>query len=54
MPTIWVTGECHYDLQSGRYQVQYLDNEERETFRFDKKVDEKNLTTGALRRAGRR
>lgn len=54
VPVTWLTAEVHHDLLAGRYQVMYLDNEEKETFRFDKTINEQELTTNALRRAGRR
>jgi hypothetical protein len=30
VPVFWSTLECHYDLKSGRYLVQGLDNQEQE------------------------
>ncbi len=54
VPVTWLTAEVHHDLLSGRYQVMYLDNEEKDTFRFDKTFSAKEFSTNALRRSGRR
>lgn len=54
VPVTWLTAEVHHDLLSGRYQVLYLDNEEKNTFIFDKKFSAKDFSTNALRRSGRR
>jgi len=54
VPTTWLTAEVYHDLQSGRYQVLHLDNEEHDPTRFDKVVNTSDLSTSALRRAGRR
>lgn len=51
----WYTLETLYDLQSGRYLVLGLDNEEKgSTYQFGFKRSEKDYTPAALRRAGRR
>lgn len=54
VPVTWLTAEVHHDLLAGRYQVLYLDNEEKDTFRFDKVLQAKDLSPDALRRSGRR
>ncbi len=54
VPCMWYTAELHYDLQSGRYLVNLLDNEEKNTFIFDRKKEIEDFSRSALRRAGRR
>ena len=51
----WLAAESLHDLNSGRYVVIGLDNEEgRYTYDFDFKTSFSNFTPQALRRAGRR
>ena len=51
----WYTLETLYDLQSGRYLVLGLDNEEsQDSYQFGFTRSEKDYTPSALRRAGRR
>ena len=51
----WLAAESLHDLNSGRYLVIGLDNEERGyTYDFDFKTGFENFTPQALRRAGRR
>ncbi|MEA1923093.1 MAG: DUF1329 domain-containing protein [Pseudomonadota bacterium] len=50
----WTTSEVHYDLQTGRYVFYYLDNEEKNTYIFDREFPIKDFSTSALRRAGKR
>ena len=54
VPCTWTTSEIHYDLQAGRYVFYYLDNEEKNTYIFDKEFPIKDFSTSALRRAGKR
>jgi len=54
VPCTWLTAEVHYDLNTGRYLFNLLDNEEKNTFIFDRKKPLKIFSTGALRRSGRR
>jgi len=53
VPNYWTTVEVHYDLQSGRYLALGLNNEGR-MYDFGAKYSEKDFSTGALRRLGRR
>ncbi len=50
----WYAVEALYDLQSGRYLVLGLDNEESSTYDFGFTRSEKDYTPAALRRSGRR
>ncbi|MCD6270075.1 MAG: DUF1329 domain-containing protein, partial [Deltaproteobacteria bacterium] len=54
VPCTWLTAEVHYDLHTGRYLFNLLDNEEKSTFIFDREKPIKDFSTSALRRAGRR
>lgn len=54
VPCCWSTSEVHYDMPAGRYIFYYLDNEERNTYQFDKTFPEKDFSIGALRRGGKR
>ncbi len=54
VPCIWLTAEVHYDLNTDRYLFSLLDNEEKNTFIFDREKPMKLFSTGALRRSGRR
>lgn len=54
VPVLWTTLEIHYDLQSGRYLVVGLNNEEDKTVDFSTEQSESDFTVSALRRAGRR
>lgn len=49
----WFTAETLYDLQSGRYLVSGLTNEEGNGFNFDKQFSRKEFTPQAIRRMGR-
>jgi len=49
----WFTAETLYDLQSGRYLVGSLTNEEGQGFDFTKRFDYKDFTPQAIRRLGR-
>jgi hypothetical protein len=53
VPTIWTTLQAHYDLKSGRYYVNGVDNEER-MYDFSIKREPSDFTPAALRRMGRR
>jgi len=53
IPATWSTLEMHYDLQSRRYLVFGLNNQEK-MHRFNIKRDPAFFTPSALRRAGRR
>ncbi len=50
----WIAAEALYDLQSGRYLVGSLTNEEKEGFKFGTSFSRKAFTTSAIRRAGTR
>ena len=50
----WYGIEALYDLNSGRYIVLGLDNEEEEPYTFGFKRSEGDYTPAALRRSGRR
>jgi len=50
----WVTAEALYDLQSGRYLVGSLTNEEGNGFDFDQRFRHKDFTPQAIRRLGKR
>ncbi len=54
VPCTWLTTEVHYDLNTGRYLFNLLDNEEKNTFIFDREKPIKDFSIGALRRSGRR
>ncbi|KEA63005.1 hypothetical protein ADIMK_2529 [Marinobacterium lacunae] len=49
----WLTAETLYDLQSGRYLVGSLTNEEGKGFDFTQRFDYKDFTPQAIRRLGR-
>ena len=53
VPTLWTTLQVHYDLQSGRYYVTGLDNEDR-MYDFSIKRKPGDYTPAALRKLGRR
>jgi hypothetical protein len=53
MPTFWSTIEAHYDLQSGRYVAQGLDNQD-PVNTFNVEMSESQFTPQALRTRGRR
>jgi len=53
MPTFWSTIEAHYDLQSGRYVAQGLDNQD-PVNTFNVEMAESQFTPQALRTRGRR
>jgi len=53
-PSLWTAAEVHYDLQSGRYLVLGLNNEEPVTYDMSVKLRRRDFTPSALRRAGRR
>ncbi|NND45235.1 MAG: DUF1329 domain-containing protein [Xanthomonadales bacterium] len=53
MPTFWSTIEAHYDLQSGRYVAQGLDNQD-PVNTFNVELSESQFTPQALRTRGRR
>jgi hypothetical protein len=53
VPTHWSTLDVFHDLQSRRYIALGLDNEAK-MYDFSKKLNEKDFTPSALRRAGRR
>lgn len=50
----WIAAEALYDLQSGRYLVGSLTNEEKEGFQFGTEFSRREFTTAAIRRAGTR
>jgi len=52
-PFIWMTLECHYDLQNGRYLAFGLNNEGK-IEEFGLPFTKEDFTPSALRRAGRR
>ena len=54
IPCSWSTSEIHYDLPAGRYVFYYLDNEEENTYIFDKTFTADDFSTSALRRGGKR
>ena len=54
VPCTWLTAEVHYDFRKERYIFNLLDNEEKNTFIFDREKPIKDFSTSALRRAGRR
>jgi hypothetical protein len=54
VPTLWTTVDAHYDLQIGRYLAVGLNNQETFTYDFSVGLTDKEFTTGALRRLGRR
>lgn len=54
IPTPGLQVNVYHDLQSGRYLVQNLKNEERGNTDYDADLQEKDFTPSALRRAGRR
>lgn len=49
----WLTAEALYDLQSGRYLVGSLTNEEGEGFNFNQRFKHKDFTPQAIRRMGK-
>lgn len=49
----WMTAEALYDLQSGRYLVGSLTNEEGNGFDFTQRFKQKNFTPQAIRRMGK-
>ncbi|MEH6344276.1 MAG: DUF1329 domain-containing protein [Bermanella sp.] len=51
--TTWYSSITNYDLISGRYMAQ-LNNEERDSFKFDSLLKRKDFTTAAIRRSGKR
>ena len=53
VPTIWTTLQAHYDLKSGRYYVNGIDNEER-TYDFSIERSPADYTPSTLRKMGRR
>ncbi len=53
VPTVWTTLGTFYDLQSGRYIVNGLDNQEK-VQDFSKTFQRSNFSPSALRRKGRR
>lgn len=48
----WFTAEALYDLQSGRYLVLGLKNEEKQAWEFDYQAQENSFTPAALRQSG--
>lgn len=50
----WLVAESLYDLQSGRYLVGGLTNQEGDGFAFGKQFKHKNFTPQAIRRMGKR
>ncbi|MBY4677480.1 DUF1329 domain-containing protein [Marinobacterium arenosum] len=50
----WLAAEALYDLQSGRYLVGSLTNEEGNGFDFTQRFDHKDFTPQAIRRLGKR
>ena len=50
----WIAAEALYDLQSGRYLVGSLTNEEKKGFVFGTTFSRKDFTTAAIRRTGTR
>ena len=53
VPVLWTTLEVYYDLQSGRYYVSGLDNEDR-MYDFSIQRNTGNYTPAALRKLGER
>ncbi len=53
VPVLWTTLEAYYDLQSGRYYVSGLDNEDR-MYDFSIKRNTGNYSPAALRKLGER
>ena len=53
VPVLWTTLEVHYDLQSGRYIISGLDNEDR-MYDFTIKRNPGNYTPAAMRKLGER
>lgn len=54
LPGTWTTMDVYHDLQSRRYHVQGLDNEERTTIDYSQKApDKRYFTPQELRRRGR-
>ena len=51
--TPWYVSTTNYDLFSGRYLVDLV-NEENEPFKFNEKIKRKKFTSAALRRSGKR
>mgnify|MGYP000063289505 FL=1 len=51
--TPWYASITNYDLFSGRYAIE-LNNEERDAFKFNNKIQRKNFTAAAIRRMGKR
>jgi len=51
--TLWYASSTSYDLMSGRYLVT-LNNEEKNAFKFGKKMKRKQFTSAAIRRQGKR
>lgn len=55
VPTTWSALDVFHDLRSGRYHVQYLDNEEPTLLDFSQAIPSKGyFSQAALRRRGRR
>nr|VFJ48765.1 MAG: Protein of unknown function (DUF1329) [Candidatus Kentron sp. DK] len=54
LPGFYSAVDAHYDLQSGRYIVVGLTNEEESSFVFDFDNPESNYTVSSLRRDGKR
>lgn len=54
MPATWTTLDEHLDLQSGRYVVLGMNNEEAYTYEFGAKISPADFQPAALRREGRR
>lgn len=50
----WLVAESLYDLQSGRYLVGGLTNQEGDGFAFNKQFKHKNFTPQAIRKMGKR
>lgn len=53
VPTLWSTLDVYHDLKSGRYLAFGLDNED-SVYEFNVKLDDKDFTPAALRRAGKK
>nr|VFJ58954.1 MAG: Protein of unknown function (DUF1329) [Candidatus Kentron sp. FW]VFJ68276.1 MAG: Protein of unknown function (DUF1329) [Candidatus Kentron sp. FW] len=54
VPVLWTTLNVHYDLQSGRYFLRGLDNEEGFTMDFSPDLSHYDFSIASLRRDGRR
>ncbi|MGE8498183.1 MAG: DUF1329 domain-containing protein [Pseudomonas sp.] len=54
LPTTWTTLDVFHDLQSRRYHVMNLDNEEATTLDFSQDMNAEHFSTAALRRRGTR